>query len=112
MQEDSAAQGNQVVDLRRQAEGINREIEGVKLERAELWRENNSWKEQNEGRALQAAEQNDRMRRLDDDIVRTNARCNDTSTIIEVKNADLRAKQQQLEETQRDLNNTRVANHK
>ena len=57
---------------------MEREIEGVKVQRAEMWRELTRLKEMNESRSSEAAQQSDKLKSLDFELSRTQARIEDT----------------------------------
>ena len=50
---------------------MEREIEGVKVQRAEMWRELTRLKEMNEARTSEAASQSDKLKSLDFELART-----------------------------------------
>lgn len=110
LRDEAVAKGDQVADLRAQAADLNREIDGVKHQRAEMWREINRLKELNEAKTNEAADQHDKLKRLDYELSRTHARIEDTQRLVDTRSSDLRAKQCALEDTERELARTRDAN--
>lgn len=103
LRDEAVAKGNQVADLRQQQSNLEREIESVKVQRAEMWREITRLKELNEGKAVESSHQADKLRSLDQEIARVNSRIQDAQALIDQRSADLRAKQVQLEDTDREL---------
>lgn len=57
---------------------MEREIESVKVQRAEMWREITSLKEMNESRGREAGDQAEKLKGLDFDLARTQGRIEDT----------------------------------
>lgn len=110
LRDESCCKGDQNADLRAQVANLNREIDAVKHQRAEMWREINHIKELNESKGKESADQSDKLKRLDYDLCRTHQRCEDTQKVIDMRSSDLRAKQLQLEDTERELARTRDGN--
>ena len=54
LRDESIGKGDQVAELRKNQGMIEHEIETVKVQRAEMWREINRLKEENEQRTLEA----------------------------------------------------------
>jgi len=52
-------------------EALDRELENLKQQRAENWREMNRMKDQNEGKAKDQAQQTERIKAMDYDLART-----------------------------------------
>lgn len=57
-----------------------------------MWREITRLKEMNEARTREAGDQSDKLKALDFDLARTQARIDDTQKLLDVRSADLRAK--------------------
>jgi len=91
---------------------MEREIEGVKVQRAEMWREITRLKEMNESRTRESGEQADKLKGLDFEIQRTQAHIQDTQQLLDVRSADLRNKQLGLEDADRENNRVREQNAK
>lgn len=91
---------------------MEREIEGVKVQRAEMWRELTRLKEMNEARSSESAQQSDKLKSLDFELSRTQARIEDTQKLLDCRSADLRNKQLALEDTERELGRVREENSK
>lgn len=71
LREEAVAKGDQNNDQRAQLQDLEREIEGVKVQRAEMWRELTRLKEMNEARTSEAASQSDKLKSLDFELART-----------------------------------------
>jgi len=112
LRDESVAKGDQVADFRAQAADLNREIECVKNQRAEMWREINRLKEMNEQKTCESGNQLDKIKSLDYELARTHARIEDTQKLVDVRSSDLRSKQCALEDTERELARVRDCNNK
>ena len=112
LRDESVAKGDQNQDQRNQLQDLEREIEGVKVQRAEMWREITRLKEMNESRTREAGEQADKLKGLDFEIQRTQSRIEDTQKLLDVRSADLRNKQLALEDAERENNRVRDQNAK
>jgi len=71
---------------------LEREVESVKVQRAEMWREITRLKEMNEARTREAGDQSDKLKGLEFEVSRTQARIEDTQKLLDVRSADLRNK--------------------
>jgi len=112
LREEAVQKGDQNNDQRAQLQDLEREIEGVKVQRAEMWRELTRLKEMNEARSSEAGQQADRLKSLDFELSRTQARIEDTQKLLDCRSADLRNKQLALEDTERELGRVREENSK
>ena len=77
-----------------------------------MWRELTRLKEMNEARTNEAASQSDKLKSLDFELSRTQARIEDTQKLLDCRSADLRNKQLALEDTERELARVREENSK
>ena len=112
LRDEAVQKGDQNSDQRNQLTDLEREIEGVKVQRAEMWREITRLKEMNESRTREAGEQADKLKGLDFEIQRTQARIQDTQQLLDARSADLRNKQLALEDAERENNRVREQNAK
>ena len=112
LRDESVAKGDQNADLRAQLQELERDIEAVKVQRAEMWRELTRLKEMNEARTVEAGSQGDKLKSLDFELARTQARIEDTQKLLDARSADLRSKQMALEDTERELARVREENSK
>ncbi len=78
LRDEAVVKGDQVCDLRQQLANIEHEIETVKVQRAELWREINRLKELNEAKGIESNHQNDKLKGLNHEIARVSSRIEDT----------------------------------
>ena len=112
LRDEAVSKGDQNNDQRAQLQDLEREIEGVKVQRAEMWRELTRLKEMNEARSAEASSQADKLKSLDFELARTQARIEDTQKLLDCRSADLRNKQLALEDTERELGRVREENSK
>lgn len=115
MNEDNAKKGDLNVELRLKAADLDKEIEVLKLQKQDNWREIAKLKELNEQRVREAADQADRLKALDYDMSRVHLRIDDTQKVIDGRSYDLRNKQLLLEDVQKEIArqkdvNARLAN--
>ena len=103
MNEDNAKKGDVNGELRLKAADLDKEIEVLKLQRQDNWREIAKLKDLNEQRVREAADQADRLKGLDYDLSRVNLRIDDTQKIIDARSYDLRNKQLLLEDVQKEI---------
>jgi hypothetical protein len=103
LNEDSVKKGDVNGDLRLKASDLDKEIEVLKLQRQDNWREIAKLKDLNEARVREAAEQADRLKGLEYDISRVHLRIDDTQKLIDARSYDLRNKQLLLEDVQKEI---------
>ena len=103
LRDESIAKGDQVTELRKNQGMIEHEIETVKVQRAEMWREITRLKEENDQRQLEANHQADKQKNLNHELTRISSRIEDAQKLIDLRSHDLRAKQMALEDTEREL---------
>lgn len=65
------------MDLRNHQDALEKEMDQLKAQRAENWREINRLKETNEIQAKQAIDKGEKLKALDYDLSRTQARIED-----------------------------------
>ena len=78
LNEDNAKKGDSNVELRLKASDLDKEIEVIKLQRQDNWREIAKLKDLNEQRVREAAAQADNLKGLDYDLSRVHLRIEDT----------------------------------
>jgi hypothetical protein len=98
LNEDNAKKGDLNVELRLKAADLDKEIEVLKLQKQDNWREIAKLKELNEHKVREAADQSDRLKALDYDMSRVHLRIDDTQKVIDGRSYDLRNKQLLLED--------------
>ena len=77
-----------------------------------MWREITRLKEMNDARTREAGDQADKLKGLDFDLARTQARIEDTQKLLDVRSTDLRTKQLSHEDVERELARLREENAK
>jgi len=112
LRDESISKGDQCADSRSNLQDLEREIESVKIQRAEMWREITRLKELNENKAREANDQSDKLKNLDFEVSRTQSRIEETQKLVDQRSADLRSKQLSVEDTERELARVRDANSK
>jgi len=85
LREDAVAKGDQVADQRAQKGDLDREIEAIKVQRAEMFREINHLKDQNDSKSQEAGNQAEKLKNLDFENSRTQARIEDTQKLIDAR---------------------------
>jgi len=103
LNEDNSKKGDVNADLRLKAADLEKEIEVLKLQRQDNWREIARLKDLNESRVREAADQSDRLKALEYDVSRVNLRIEDTQKVIDARSYDLRNKQLLLEDVQKEI---------
>lgn len=103
LNEDNSKKGDVNADLRLKAADLDKEIEVLKLQRQDNWREIAKLKDLNENRVREAADQAERLKGLDYDVSRVHLRIEDTQKIIDARSYDLRNKQLVLEDVQKEI---------
>ena len=91
-------------------ENLEGEFEQLKQQRADNWRDINKLKEVNEVRAKETIDKTERLKALDYDLARTQARIEDAQKQIDAKNYDLRNKQILSEDIQKEVARARDIN--
>jgi len=112
LRDDAVAKGDQCADQRGDKADLEREIEAVKVQRAEMYREISHLKDSNDAKANELANQQDKLKQLEYENNRTLARIADTQKLVDVRSHDLRTKQLALEDTEAELARVRDQNAK
>jgi len=95
--------GEQNLDLRDRAAGLEREIDGLKAQRADNWREISRLKEGNDLKMREQADNGERAKALDYDLSRSQARVDDLQKLTDGRNYELRNKEVLYEDASREL---------
>ncbi len=103
LNEDNAKKGDSNAELRLKASDLDKEIEVLKLQRQDNWREIQKLKDLNENRVREAADQTERLKQLDYDLSRVHLRIDDTQKVIDARSYELRNKQLLLEDVQKEI---------
>lgn len=112
LRDESVAKGDQVGELKRHKGALEHEIETVKANRAEMWREVGKFKEMLEQKTLDAQNLQEQQKSLNHELLRATSRIDDVTKLIDLRSHDLRAKQMALEETERELHRISAHNMK
>jgi len=71
LQDESVKKGDVNLDMRDKVQDLEKEIDMLKAQKADCWREINRQKEMNEMRVHESADQSEKMKALDYDLSRT-----------------------------------------
>lgn len=99
-------------DQRARLDQVNSEIDIVKHQRAEMWRELQRLQDSNDAKQVEAGQQSDKQKALNCEVSRTQHLIADLSKLIDARSHDLIHKNKALEDTQRQLALTRDQNAK
>jgi chromosome segregation ATPase len=102
----------QNMDLRNHAATLEREIESLKAQRADNWREISRLKDGNDQRMKEQADGSERVKALDYDLSRSQARVEDLQKLIDGRNYELRNKEMLLEDAQREFHRVQDENNR
>lgn len=91
------------MDLRDRANELEKEIEVLKLQRADNFREIARLKDLNDQRVREGAEQTERLKATDYDLSRVQLRIEDTQKLLDARSYDLRNKQLLLDDVQKEI---------
>lgn len=91
------------LDLRDKAAELEKEIDYLKAQKADNWREIQRLKEVNDQRGKEAGDQVERLKALDFDLSRAQLRIEDTQKLIDARSYDLRNKQILLDDVQKEI---------
>eukprot|EP00347_Sterkiella_histriomuscorum_P001800 403370630 len=103
LNEENSKRSEQNLDLRDKATELEKEIEYLKAQKADNWREINRLKEVNDQRIREAGDQGERLKAIDFDLSRTQLRIEDTQKLIDARSYDLRNKQILLDDVQKEI---------
>lgn len=103
LRDDSNSKGDQVVDLRSQVAELERDIDLVKSQRADMFREISRLRDVQDMKTKESLDQNERMKALEYDLQKTMLRIHETEKCVEARSYDIRNKQAQLDDTEREI---------
>ena len=103
LRDESNVKGDQVVDLRGQCAELERDIDLVKSQRADMFREIQRLRDVEAMKTRESIEQVERMKALEFDLQKTLVRINETEKIVESRSYDIRTKSVQLDDTEREI---------
>jgi len=103
LRDESNAKGDQVVDIRGQVAELERDIDLVKSQRADMFREIQRLRDVEAMKNKESIDQCDRIKALDFDLQKTMIRIGETEKVVESRSYDLRNKSIALEDTEREI---------
>ena len=103
LRDESNAKGDQVVDIRGQVAELERDIDLVKSQRADMFREIQRLRDVEAMKNKESIDQCDRIKALDFDLQKTMIRINETEKVVEGRSYDLRQKSVALEDNEREI---------
>lgn len=103
LRDESNAKGDQVVDLRSQVAELERDIDLVKSQRADMFREIQRLRDVMDMKTKESLDQVDRLKALEFDLQKTLIRNGETEKVVEARSFEIRSRQQQLDDTEREI---------
>lgn len=103
LRDESNVKGDQVVDLRAQIAELERDVDLIKSQRADMFREMQRLRDVLDMRGKESLDQNDRTKALDFDLNRSIAFVADSDKAVEARTFEIRNKQVALAEAEREL---------
>jgi len=103
LRDESNAKGDQVVDLRSQVAELERDIDLVKSQRADMFREITRLRELLDMKTKESIDQNDRAKALEYDLQKTSIRIAETEKVIEGRSYDINVKSTQLHDNEKEI---------
>lgn len=103
LRDEANSKGDQLVDLRSQVAELERDIDLVKSQRADMLREIQRLRDVLDSKGRESVEQQDHTRALEYDLDKTLARIQETERVIDSRSYDIRTKQAQLDDTEREV---------
>ena len=110
LRDESNVKGDQVVDLRGQCAELERDIDLVKSQRADMFREIQRLRDVEAMKTRESIEQVERMKALEFDLQKTLVRINETEKIVESRSYDIRTKSVQLDDTESEISRIKDLN--
>jgi predicted nucleic acid-binding Zn-ribbon protein len=108
--DESNAKGDQVVDLRSQVAELERDIDLVKSQRADMFREITRLRDVQDMKTKESLDQHDRMKGLEYDLQKTVIRIDETNKNVEARTFDIRNKQVSLQDNENEIARLREIN--
>lgn len=103
LNDENSKRSDQNLDMRDRSNELEKEIEILKLQRADNFREIARLKDLNDQRVREGAEQTDRLKATDYDLSRVQLRVEDTQKLIDARSYDLRNKQLLIDDVQKEI---------
>ena len=101
--DESNTKGDQCVDLRSQVAELERDIDLVKSQRADMFREIQRLRDVMDMKTKEALDQIDRLKALEFDLQKTIVRNGECEKIVEARTFEIKSRQQQLDDTEREI---------
>ena len=92
MRDESNAKGDQVVDLRSQVAELERDIDLVKSQRADMFREIQRLRDVMDMKTKESLDQIDRLKALEFDLQKTLIRNGETEKVVEARSFEIRSR--------------------
>jgi len=108
--DESNAKGDQVVDLRSQVAELERDIDLVKSQRADMFREITRLRDVQDMKTKESLDQHDRMKALEYDHQKTVIRIEETNKCVEARAFDIRNKTVSLQDNENEIARLREIN--
>lgn len=101
--EESNAKGDQVVDLRTQVAELERDIDLVKSQRADMFREITRLRDVQDMKSRECLDQHDRMKALEFDLQKTLIRIDELNKLVEARSFEIRNKNVSLDNNEKEI---------
>jgi len=108
--DESNAKGDQVVDLRAQVAELERDIDLVKSQRADMFREITRMRDCQDMKTKESLDQHDRMKALEYDLQKTLIRIEETNKQVEARSFEIRNKNLGLDDNEKEIARLRDLN--
>lgn len=93
LRDESNSKGDQVVDLRSQVAELERDIDLVKSQRADMFREIQRLRDVMDMKTKESLDQIDRLKALEFDLQKTLIRNSETEKVVEARSFEIRSRQ-------------------
>lgn len=103
LNDESGKRAEQNMDMRDRAGELEKEIEILKAQRADHFREIGRLKDINDQSVRQGSDQTERLKAIDYDLSRVQLRIEDTQKLVDARSYDLRNKQILLDDVQKEI---------
>jgi chromosome segregation ATPase len=108
--DESNAKGDQVVDLRSQVAELERDIDLVKSQRADMFREITRLRDVHDMKTKESLDQYDRMKALEYDLQKTLVRIEDLNKAVEARSYEIRNRNSNLDDVEKEIARLRDMN--
>lgn len=109
--DESNMKGDQVVDLRSQTAELERDIDLVKSQRADMFREITRLRDVQDMKTKESLDQSDRQKALEFDLQKTLIRIDEQNKAIESRSYDIRNKSVALDDNEKEIARVRDINN-